>query len=74
MAEGGVTMKLKMDRQATIRLTSDDAAALEALQARLPALSIAALAREAMRVGLEAIAGDPARLIRPAPSGKGGAA
>jgi hypothetical protein len=66
-------MKLKMDRQATIRLTCSDAAALEALQARLPALSIAALAREAMRIGLDAIAGDPSRLIRPAPSGKGAA-
>jgi hypothetical protein len=58
---------LKMDRQVTVRCNGDDAARLEELQARLPALSLSAVAREAMRVGLEAIAGDPARLIRPVP-------
>jgi hypothetical protein len=64
-------MNRKMDRQITVRCNGTDAAALEELQARLPALSLAAIAREAMRIGLEALAGDPARLIRPSPAAAG---
>jgi hypothetical protein len=60
-----------MDRQVTVRCTGADAEALEELKARLPALSISAVAREAMRVGLEVIGGDPTRLIRPAPDRDG---
>lgn len=54
-----------MDRQVTIRCNAADAAALEALQESLPVLSLAAIAREAMRIGLAAVGGEPSKLIRP---------
>jgi predicted RNA binding protein with dsRBD fold (UPF0201 family) len=58
-----VTVKSKMDRQVTVRCTAEDAHALEQLQAQLEDVSIAHVARAAMREGLRAIAGDASRII-----------
>ena len=52
-----------------IRLNAEDAALLDAVAARLPVLSRAAIAREAMRIGLRQISADPACLIAPVPTG-----
>jgi hypothetical protein len=57
-----------------VRLTADENARLEALVARVPIVTKHAIARVALRIGLEALEADPARyLIGPAPKPKGAA-
>jgi hypothetical protein len=47
-----------------IRLSSDDLALLDSIQARVPVLSRAAVARELIRRGLRDVSeGDPAQLL-----------
>ena len=47
-----------------VRLLPEDLSAIDAIQARVPLLSRAAVAREAMRIGLREISrGDPAQLL-----------
>ncbi|MGE0713023.1 MAG: hypothetical protein AB7N76_09560 [Planctomycetota bacterium] len=53
------------NRRLNVRAEARTCQALEALAARTP-LSRSALAGEALRLGLEVLAADPAKLVRPA--------
>ncbi len=61
-----------MTYQVTLRCDAVDAAHLEALHTKLLALSLAAIAREAMRIGLRAVGDEPLKLVvQPAPDHQG---
>jgi hypothetical protein len=46
-----------------VRLTPEDAERLDAIHARIPVASRHAIAREAMRIGLDALEKNPGRLV-----------
>ena len=52
-----------LDQQIAIRLTSADLDRLEALAEKIPVASRNAIARAALRIGLEAIEKDPTHLF-----------
>lgn len=54
-----------MTSQFTFRCEEKQVAELAAVRSRLPMLSTSAIAREALRLGLAALAADPVRLLRP---------
>lgn len=54
-----------------VRVTADENERLEALAARIPIASKHAIARVALRIGLEALEADPARYLFAAPPKKG---
>lgn len=58
----------KLDQALSIRVTSEELDRLDALTERVRLLSRHALAREALRIGLEELEADPARLLAPPPS------
>jgi hypothetical protein len=59
-----VKKKDSLSAMLMIRLSSEDLAALDSIQARVPILSRAAVARELIRRGLRDVAeGDPAQLL-----------
>jgi hypothetical protein len=49
-----------------LRLTADEAARLDALVERIPIASRHSIARAALRIGLDALEADPARVVMPA--------
>ncbi len=59
--------KEKLEAAYLVRVSAEDAAALEGLAARLP-MSRAAIIRVGLRMGLSALARDPTIIIRPAPA------
>jgi len=63
----------KHDQALYIRLTSEDIARLEALAEKYPIVTRSALARAAMRLGLNAIEADPAVLLEQPVPKRGGA-
>jgi len=63
----------KHDRALYIRLTSEDIARLEALAEKYPIITRSALARAAMRLGLDAIEENPAVLLEQPVPKRGGA-
>ncbi|MBI4702102.1 MAG: hypothetical protein HY744_13285 [Deltaproteobacteria bacterium] len=60
----GVTLGLRLD--------AADADRLNALAERIPVGSRHSIARAALRLGLDALAEDPSRIIAPAPRRRGG--
>lgn len=52
-----------LDQQIAIRLTSADLDRLEALAEKIPVASRNAIARAALRIGLEALEKDPTRIF-----------
>lgn len=55
-----------LEEQMTLRLAQADVERLDALEARVPSMSRNAMAREALRIGMQALAANPGLLIRPA--------
>jgi hypothetical protein len=53
----------RLARQVAIRLSEDDVKRLEALVDRIPIASRNAIARAAIRIGLEVLEKDPSRLF-----------
>lgn len=58
----------KLDQALSIRVTSEEMERLDALAERVRLLSRHALAREALRIGLEELEANPARLLSPPPA------
>ncbi|CAN5341398.1 hypothetical protein BH09MYX1_BH09MYX1_62200 [soil metagenome] len=52
-----------LTNQVTIRLSDEDVARLDAMTARIPVASRKGIARAALRVGLDALEKNPARLV-----------
>lgn len=52
-----------LTNQVTIRLSDEDVARLDAMTARIPVASRNGIARAALRVGLDALEKNPARLV-----------
>jgi hypothetical protein len=59
-----------LDAALYLRITTEDLERLDKLTERLPIASRNAIAREAMRLGLEALEKDPTRLVLPVKSRK----
>lgn len=68
-----MTKTEKHDAALYLRLTPSDVGQLDALVARFPIVTKAALARAAMRIGLRAIENDPKVLLSESVPGRGGA-
>jgi hypothetical protein len=59
-----VTASDTLDRQVSIRISSEDLGRLDAMTDRLTIGSRNAIARAALRLGLDLIEADPARLLK----------
>ena len=55
-----------LEEQMTLRLAQADVERLDALEGLVRGMSRNAMAREALRIGMQALAKDPGLLIRPA--------
>jgi hypothetical protein len=58
-----------LSEQLTLRLTRRDLSRLKTLRKRIPIASHNAIAREALRLGIEALERDPGHLLRTNPGG-----
>jgi hypothetical protein len=61
----GMTVSDTLDQQVAIRLSKDDLGRLDAMKDRLPIASRNAIARAALRLGLDLLEEDPTRLLKP---------
>jgi predicted transcriptional regulator len=60
-----------LPHQIAIRLSDDDLSRLDSLTARIPIASRNAVARAALRLGLDALEANPARIVEAPPPRRG---
>lgn len=64
----------KLDHQMAMRVSGEDVARLEALSERISIASKNAIARAALRIGLDALEENPGRIVEAPPPKRGGKA
>jgi len=62
----------RLDHQIAMRVSEEDIARIDALAARIPIATRNAIARAALRFGLELLEADPTRIIEEPPPKRGG--
>lgn len=61
----------KLDHQIAMRVSEEDVARLAALSERIPIATKNAIARTALRIGLDALEENPGRIVEVAPPKRG---